>query len=93
MSDDKSNTKLTEFRNWLIARLEARQDSPAMWYRFVKLREALEEALGQASAEGQRHDRAPLPIQKAAAAIGRPARRCRASIDFEKGELFGFRRR
>jgi hypothetical protein len=58
MSDDQSNTKLTEFRNWLIARLEARQDSPAMWYRFVKLREALEEALGQASAEGQRHDRA-----------------------------------
>jgi hypothetical protein len=30
-----------------------------MWYRFVKLREALEEALAQASAEGQRHDRAP----------------------------------
>jgi hypothetical protein len=58
MSDDQSNTKLTEFRNWLIARLEARQDSPAMWYRFVKLREALEEVLGQAS-EGRRHDRAP----------------------------------
>jgi hypothetical protein len=52
MSDDKSNIKLTEFRNWLIARLEVRQDSPAMWYRFVKLREVLEEALVQAAAEG-----------------------------------------
>jgi len=59
MNDEQSNTKLTEFRNWLIARLEARQDSPAMWYRFVKLREALEDTLGQASAEGQRHDRTP----------------------------------
>jgi hypothetical protein len=59
MNDEQSNTKLTEFRNWLIARLEARQDSPAMWYRFMKLKEALEDALGQASAEGQGHDRAP----------------------------------
>jgi hypothetical protein len=53
MNDEQSHTKLTEFRNWLIARLEARQDSPAMWYRFMKLKEALEHALGQASAEGQ----------------------------------------
>ena len=42
---DPGIARLREFREWVQIRIEHRQDTPATWYRYILLRDAIEGVL------------------------------------------------
>jgi hypothetical protein len=61
--DDVAVARLLEFRDWVQIRIEHRQDCPAIWYRYVLLRDAIDGVL-VATASAPSIDHATSPQAK-----------------------------